>query len=611
MSATATVPVTEKSRTVPKGLRRASYGMLAIVFATVFLGALFSPPLLDDADSTHAEAAREMFVTGDYVTLHVNGVRYLEKAPLPYWLVAASYRMFGVNEFATRLPMALSVLLLGLLAGVWAHQAFGERTGVYAALFVFTAAGVFLFTRILIPDVLLSFLIAASLYFFLTALEFRNESWRWYAGYASMALGVLTKGLIALAFPGGAAVIYLLVTGEWRRWREFHIVSGLALFFLVATPWHILAGLRNTGGQGGHGFFWFYFVNEHFLRFLGKRYPRDYNKLPWALYWSLHLVWLFPWSLYVPAAVRTAIDLRKDSKADFSARTRLLCWILAGLILVFFAISTNQEYYTLPAYLPMLMLIADGIARSEQSDCDQGVRKGWLRLSSGALAIVGVAAGVVLLTLLWKSRHLPFEPDIGNVLAKHNMETDTLSTSHMLDLSYESFAALRLPAALAALTLLFAPTLSFFLRIRRRHYVATWTLALGMAVFLVAAHIALGRFGPYLSSRDLAKNIAAQEHRGDRVMIYGDQAFGSSLLFYLRRPVELVQGRTTSMWFGSTFADAPKIYLSDADLERDWAGNGRIFLFVPSHLKAKVDSLLPDRFVVAEESGKYVYSNKP
>jgi hypothetical protein len=406
-------------------------------------------------------------------------------------------------------------------------------------------------------------------------------------------------------------VIYLLVTGEWRRWREFRIVSGLILFFLIATPWHILAGLRNTGGQGGHGFFWFYFVNEHFLRFLGKRYPRDYNKLPWALYWSLHLVWLFPWSLYLPAAVRTAIDLRKDSQADFSARTRLLCWILAGLVLAFFAISTNQEYYTFPAYLPMLMLIADGIARSEQSDCDQGVRKGWLRLSSGVLAIVGIAAGIVLLTLLWKSRHLPFEPDIGSVLAKHNMETDTLSTSHMLDLSYESFAALRLPAALAALTLLFAPILSFFLRVRRRHYVATWTLALGMAIFLIAAHIALGRFGPYLSSRDLAQKIAAQEHRGDRVMIYGDQAFGSSLLFYLQRPVELVEGRTTSMWFGSTFPDAPKIYLSNSDLERDWTGNNRIFLFVPSHLKAKVDSLVPDHFVVAEESGKYVYSNKP
>ena len=611
MSATSTIPVPAKTASVPPGLKAISYWMLAIVFASVFVGSLFSPPLLDDADSTHAEAAREMFVSSDYVTLHINGVRYLEKAPLPYWLVALSYRLFGINEFSTRLPMAIAVLLLGVLGLVWGSRAFGGRAGIYSALFVYTAAGVFLFTRILIPDVLLSVLIAASLYFFLTALESSGESWRWYAGYACMALGVLTKGLIALVFPGGAAVIYLVVTGEWRRWREFHLLSGLVLFFLIAAPWHILAGLRNTGGQGGHGFFWFYFVNEHFLRFLGKRYPHDYNKLPWALYWSLHLVWLFPWSLYLPAAIRAALDVRKESSADFSARTRLLCWILAGFVLVFFAISTNQEYYTLPAYLPLLMLVADGISRSEQSECAHGVRKGWLRPSSCVLAIVGIAAGIVLITVLWKSRNLPFEPDIGSVLAKHNMETDTLSTSHVLDLSYESFAALRLPAALAAMTLLIAPAFSFFLRIRRRHYVATWTMAIGMTVFLVAAHIALGRFGPYLSSRDLAQKIAAQEHPGDRVMIYGDQAFGSSLLFYLQRPVELVEGKTTSMWFGSTFPDAPKIYLTSDDLQRDWTRKDRIFLFVPEHLKAKADSLLPNRFVVAEESGKYVYSNMP
>ena len=610
MSTTPAVSLSNEQGSIPGRLRTASCWALAIVFAAVYFGSLFSPALLDDADSTHAEAAREMYVTGDYVTLHVNGVRYLEKAPLPYWLVAVSYHLFGVNEFATRLPMALSVLLLGLLAFVWGRRAFGERAGIYGCLFVFTAAGVFLFTRILIPDVLLSLLIAAALFFFLTALEDGN-AWRWYAGYACMALGVLTKGLIALAFPGGAAFIYLVVTGEWRRWREFRLLSGLTLFLLIAAPWHILAGLRNTGGADGHGFLWFYFVNEHFLRFIGKRYPRDYNKLPWALYWSLHLVWLFPWSFYLPAAIRTAIDASKTApKANFTARTRLLCWILAGLILIFFAISTNQEYYTFPAYLPLLMLLADGISRCEASDCS-GQRKGWLRVSAGLLAVIGLAAGVTLLSLLWQSRNLPFEPDIGNVLAKHDMSTDTLSTSHMLDLSYASFAALRLPATLAAIALLVAPLSSLLLRIRQRHYVASWALALGMAVFLIAAHIALGRFGPYLSSRDLAQQIALRATPEDRVMIYGDQAFGSSLLFYLHRPVELVNGNTTSMWFGSTFPDAPRIYLTDEDLLREWRSGRRIFLFVPPHLKAKADALLPQPAVIGERSGKYVYSNQP
>ncbi len=596
---------------------------LAAVFLAVYVGSMFTPGLLDDADSTHAEAAREMVVSGDYVTLHVNGVRYLEKAPLPYWLVAVSYKILGVNEFSTRLPMVLSVMLLGVLAFCWGRRAFGERTGIYAALFVYTCAGVYLFTRVLIPEVLLSLLIAAALYFFLTALEPEADAWRWYAGYAMMALGVLTKGLIALVFPCGAAFFFLLVTGEWRRWREFRMLSGLALFLVIAAPWHILAGLRNPGTAEHHGFLWFYFVNEHFLRFLGKRYPRDYNKLPATLYWSLHLVWLFPWSLYLPAAVKIAVQEWRGwrgrggiggnvrRRSDFAVRTRLLCWLWAGVVLIFFAISTNQEYYTFPAYLPLLLLLADGVAQCEQRECESGLRAGWLTASAGLLAVIGVAASAMLMVGLWQSRKLPFEPDIGRLLSEQDTSAYTLSTSHMLDLSYASFAALRLPAALAAVVLLVVPAMSFILRLRRRHYAATWTLAAGLAVFLIAAHIALARFGPYLSSKQLAQEIAARERPGDKVMIYGDQAFGSSLLFYLRQPIDLVEGRTTSMWFGSTFADAPKIYLSDADLQSDWAGSGRVFLFVPPHQKARVDGLLPEKFVVAEVSGKYVYSNRP
>jgi 4-amino-4-deoxy-L-arabinose transferase-like glycosyltransferase len=598
---------------------RVAYWALAAVFLAVYAGSMFTPGLLDDADSTHAEAAREMVVTADYVTLHVNGVRYLEKPPLPYWLVAISYKVLGVNEFSTRLPMVLSVMLLGVLGFCWGRRAFGERTGIYAALFVYTCAGVYLFTRILIPDVLLSLLVAASVYFFLTALEPKAAAWRWYAGYALMALGVLTKGLIALVFPGGAAFFFLLITGEWRRWKEFRLFSGLALFMAIAAPWHILAGLRNPGTAEHRGFFWFYFVNEHFLRFLGKRYPRDYSKLPAALYWTLHLVWLFPWSLYLPAAVKTALQAWRQGgslgadrqRNDFAARTRLLCWILAGVVLIFFALSTNQEYYTFPAYLPLLLLLANGVAQCERTECEHRVRAGWLTTSACVLAVIGVAASAILLVGLWKSRSLPFEPDIGRLLSEQDTNAYTLSTSHMLDLSYASFAALRLPAALAAVVLLVAPLTSFILRLSRRHYFATWVLGAGLAVFLVAAHIALARFGPYLSSRQLAQEIAARARPEDKVMIYGDQAFGSSLLFYLRRPIDLVEGRTTSMWFGSTFADAPKIYLTDADLQRDWAGSGRVFLFVPPHQKAKVDGLLPEKFVIAELSGKYVYSNQP
>ena len=597
------VPALQTEQPAARASHRHALILLAIIFTVVYLGSVFSPPLLDDADSTHAEAAREMLQRGDYVTLQVNGIRYLEKAPLPYWLVAGAYRLFGINEFAARLPLALSVLLLAWLGMAWGGRAFGERAGIYAGLFVLTCAGVYLFTRIFIPDVLLSLLIAASLYFLLSALELSPQAWRWYAGYTCVALAVLTKGLVALVFVGMPAVIYLAITGEWRRWREFRLLSGMALLFAIAAPWHILAGMRNRG------FFWFYFVNEHFLRFLGERYPKDYNKLPAALYWSLHLVWLFPWSFYVPSLVRNALrDVKHpaETRRQFAGRTRLLLWIWAGMVLVFFAISTNQEYYTFPAYLPLLLLLADAVTREER----QETGRGWLIASSAAIALVSLVAGGALLAGLWYSRHLPYAPDIGTVLAKHNMADDTLSMSHVLDLSAESFAALRLPAVLAVLALIAAPLAALALRWRRRSYHATWVLAAGMALLLVAAHIAFARFGPYLSSKALAQKIAAQEKPGDEVMVYGDQAFGSSLLFYLRQRIDLVNGRTTSMWFGSTFPDAPKIFLNDSDLLRDWNGSRRVFLFVPAYEKKRVDQLLPHKYVVAEVSGKFVYSNR-
>src|ERR1700758_508874 len=414
-----------------------------LLFAVVYLGSAFSPALQDDADSTHAEAAREMYVTGDYVTLHVNGVRYLEKAPLIDWLIAFSYRIFGVNEFAPRLPTVIAMLLLVVLAGRWASRAFGTEAGVYASLFVSTAAGYYLFTRIVIPNAILSLLIASSFYFFLTALD-RHESWRWYAGYTSLALAVLTKGLVALVFVGITAVAYLALTAEWRRWREFLLPTGLLVFLVIAAPWHLLAGFRNPR------FLWFYFVNEHFLRFIGKRYPRDYNKVPAALYWSLHLVWLFPWSLYLPLAFarmgrdfRSVYQLRSHDRLTFAARTRLLCWIWAGVVLAFFAFSTSQEYYTLPAYLPLLLLLAGAMLEGPSAETWQApspARK-WLLGSAVITALVSLSAGSILVSGLWASRSLPFVPDISTVLSQHNLAQDTLSMSHILDLTRRLGAA--------------------------------------------------------------------------------------------------------------------------------------------------------------------------
>jgi 4-amino-4-deoxy-L-arabinose transferase-like glycosyltransferase len=288
----------------PQPSKTRAWVLLVAVFLAVHVAALFSPSLLDDADAAHAQVARHIAVSGDWVTFQIDGIRYLEKAPLPYWIVALDYRLFGFNVFATHLPMALSMLGCAALAWVWARRAYGERAAFYAALGLLTCVGGFLFTRVFIPEAMLTLLTALALYCLLTGLEDRSPL-KIYGMWVSLALGLLTKGLVTPVFFLAAAVPYLLLTGLWRRWRELRFFTGILLFLAIAAPWHILAGLRNPdqGHPVGnipsagnvHGFFYFYFVNEHLLRFLGTRYPHDYNKLPGILYWSLHLVWLGPW----------------------------------------------------------------------------------------------------------------------------------------------------------------------------------------------------------------------------------------------------------------------------------------------------------------------------
>lgn len=594
--------------------RRFAWAAVFALFLAIYLGSAFSPALQDDVDTSHAEAAREMLTRGDFVTLHINGVRYLEKAPLMYWLVAGCDSIFGVNEFSARLPTVTAMFLLVLLGIVWGSRAFGTRAGLYTGLFTATGVGYFLFTRVLIPEAILSFLIAAAFYCFVSALDTRGARWTWLAGYALLALAVLTKGLLALVVVGLTLPVYLAITGEWRRWREFHLFSGLMLFFAVAAPWHILAALRNPAVGDHHGFLWFYFVNEHYLRFLGKRIPKDYNKLPGYLYWTLHLVWLFPWSLYLPLAIRRLIaDFRRRRREqlplNFSGRTRLICILWASVTLLFFSFSTNQEYYTFPAYLAIFMLLATAIAGEELDEEATHEGKPWLLGTSAVSVAVRLAFAVVLIGGLWSSRHLPFVPDIGEVLAQTNLDNDTLSMGHILNLTGKSFAALRFPAILAVIALVIGSLTEIVLRVKRKHFASTWALGVTMMVFFIAAHVALIRFDPFLGSHVLAMRIQEKVQPQDRVLIYGDQSFGSSIVFYLHHPVELVNGRSSSMWFGSTFPDAPQIFLEDADLVSLWNSNIRVFLFVPQHEQNKVKALLPNPQVFTESSGKVIYLN--
>lgn len=616
--------------------RRTTRHLMALcaLWLVVFLTSVGTPSLLDDADATHAQAAQAMLRTGDWVTLHVDGVRYLEKAPLPYWISAICLRLFGQNSFAIHLPLALVALGLALLGYLWARQAFEERAALYTGIFTLTAAGVFLFTRIFIPDALLSLFLALGLYAAARSLDPENMRPALYAYlmWAALACAVLTKGLVAIVFLGGTLAGYFLFTREWRQIRRLRPVTGLGLFLILAAPWHILAALRNppvalpTGfGFPSHaGWTWFYLYNEHFARFLGERIPHDYNKLPGYLYWSLHIVWLFPWSLLAPTALVVGWRERhrffpgrlSAMRVTFSQRSVLLLGIFSALILVFFSISTNQEYYTFPVYLPLLLLLAAALARIERMPKQLAPGR-WLTFAHAAYTVLGFIVAGALAYGLWSSRHLPFVPDIGDLLAHRDVGGYTLSMSHFFDLTGPSFAALRLPAAMAAVAFAVGPLAAWWLRRRDHPMSSTLTVALTSAAFLIAAHIALVRFAPMLSSHDFATTIQALERDGNmapntEVMIFGDQAFGSSIPFYLGHPVELVDGRSTSMLFGSLFPDAPPIFLTSHDLLAQWGHGTRKVLFVPPEKRATVDRLLGSHQIILKQtSGKALITDRP
>ena len=237
--------LTNPDRFIPRTASTSIFILIALWLA-IYVAGIFTPPLLDDVDTIHAEAAREMLLRHDWVTLYTNGFRYLEKAPLMYWSLAASYKIFGISDWSTRLPLMLGFLGMVLVTYRLGSYAFGERGGFYSGLALVTSVGPYIFTRFQIPDVMVGLWLALSYYFFLRSLDEEVPSrWTCWGFAAACALNVLTKGLIGLAFPIGTIGLYLLLTRNLRHLAKLRIVSSTLVFFVLAAPWHILAAIRN------------------------------------------------------------------------------------------------------------------------------------------------------------------------------------------------------------------------------------------------------------------------------------------------------------------------------------------------------------------------------
>ena len=585
-----------------------------LVWAVIYVGSLFQPPLMDDADTVHAEAAREMVETGDWVTLKINGgLRYLEKAPLMYWLVAASYKVFGVHDWSTRLPIALGMLALLLVVYRIGRRFYSDEGGLYAALALGTGFGPFIYTRFMIPEMLVALWLAMGFDFFLASLEQSERDEQpsllvcWGLA-ATMALNVLTKGLIGLVFPVGTILIYLLLTKNLRHLLRLRLLSSFLVFLLIAAPWHLLAGFRNPPQGEARGFFWFYFVNEHFLRFLKKRYPADYDTVPLWLFWGLMLVWLMPWTAFIVQAIRRVpvrlATLRQENNAELKSagggacgpqsiwsaqqRATLIFALWPLLILLFFSFSSRQEYYVLPGLPGVALLLGGWLARESASAPESAERRSG-RISSLVLVVIGVAVCVACSYFAWQAKAPPRGYDIAELLKK-NPQDYALSFGHFLDLTPQAMGAFKTPLLVTGIAFALGTILNFIFRRTNRAFAANMMLTFMTVALLLATHRALEIFSPVLSSKALAEQIELNWKPGAVIEDNGDYEAASSVNFYTRRQIRILNGRCNNIWYGSKFPDAPPIFDDDASFERLWNSSTPVFLLTDAKARPKAEA---------------------
>jgi len=598
-----------QARLKPQTFRPKSLAIILLLWIVVYAAGMFTPGLLDDADSVHAEAAREMLQRHDWVTLYTDGIRYLEKAPLMYWGIAVSYKVFGVHDWSTRLPTMLGVLALLLATYAAGRLAYGEAGGLWSAVVLGTCVGPFIFTRFQIPDVMVGLWLTLSFYFFLRSLEEEPPSrWVCWGFAAACALNVLTKSLIGLVFPAAAIGGYLLLTGNLRHLLKLRPISSTLVFLAIAAPWHILAALRNPPQGAARGFLWFYFVNEQFLRYLNKRVPPGYDTVPLLIFWGLVLVWLVPWVVFLPQALGDVPKRLREWRGTLDARARanLLCglWVLS--VVVFFSFSTRQEYYTIPAVPGMALLVGGWLSKEAQANQASRERRAG-RIGSFVLLLIAVGAFVVGIVLLISSKTPTAGADLADLLKKNPADYD-FSLGHFLDLTPEALGLFRGALLGAVLCLLLGSAINYFLRRCHRPIHGNIALVLMMVGLLACVHSAFVTFSPVLSSKKLA--IAIQQHYepGDTIVVDGQYHQASTLNFYTGVPLHVLHPPSGNLWYGSKFPDAPNVFETPASLRALWSGKGTVFLWTDQENPAVLRG--GPTYPLAYSGGHYILTNR-
>jgi 4-amino-4-deoxy-L-arabinose transferase-like glycosyltransferase len=475
---------------------------LFLVFTTLWFGTLDQRKLIRPDEGRYAEIAREMALSGDFVTPRLNGLKYFEKPPLQYWATALAFRSFGEEHWVARLWPALTGFLALLLVGYAAHTLWGAATGIIAFALLGSMSWQVVNSHFLSLDMgLAAFLTLALCAFLLAQAPQRNTVWRrrWMlAAWIGMALAVLSKGLVGLVIPGASLLVYTIVQRDWALWKRLEVARGLPLFLLIVAPWFLLCARANP--EFAH----FFFVHEHFERYLTAAHRREGA---WHYFLPLFAAGVLPWLPHLLIYGWRFWPHTPEDRSRFSADRLLGIW--AGFIFVFFSASSSK----LPSYiLPMFPALALLLAR--QLQLSTGHALGVLSLPLVALGLAGV--------ILAEEATSQSKPDAP--LSLYQAYVPWIESAGL------SLAVGALVAMMFAL----------------RDRVVASVLALAGGGMLAATLVALGHdaLSPAKSAYHLVREIEAKHGPiAPEMPFYSVETYDQTLPFYLKRTLTLVNYR--------------------------------------------------------------------
>lgn len=568
-------------------LRTAKRFVFPLLGLWVLLYASFSlvrPPLLDGVDSIHAEAAREMAVSGDWITPHVDGVRSFAVSPLLTWTTAFSLELFGVSDWAARLPLALYALALFLIT-----LAFGARlfltpvAGFYAALILLTSAGTFLFAHLLFPQILLTLWITLAVYYFWRSLHHEHASVGTVMGFAvACGLGVLSQGLAGLIIPIVIVLLFLGITRNLLHLARWHPVIGVLVFLIIVVPWHVAVHRAHA-------------MQPHLVAGPGS------NSASLLLVWAFLLIWVAPWCVFsVAALVQLPAREAPHSKhmdPSHQARLLLMLWVIA--VALFVSFTPHQEFSILPALPAIALLGAGWLAADEAAPSRVGRIFAWIFLAAG------ITGAIVAVVLAVRAPSPAPGADIASLLRLHPGQ-HRFYFGHIADLTFASMGAFRIPLLIAAAALLVGMATNLIFRLKDQARMANCFLAGMMAFLLIAAHIALNTISPVISSAILAEAIKPEVNADDLIIVNGHYRDASAVSFYLEQPVHLLNVPANDL--GRFSSDAPSLFENTPSLAAQWSGSERVFLWTTPET---APSLPGASYLIARDGGREILSNQP